>query len=339
MPHPEPQGATMQRREFITLVGGAVALPLTAYAQKPDGVRLGVLMPFATTDPSSKLDIAALVGQLQVLGWTEGRNLRIDYRWAAGNAERMQASAKELVAQQPDVIFCRSTPVTAALLKQTRTIPIVFTVVSDPVGEHFVESLARPGGNATGFTNVESSLTGKWLELLKEVAPGIKRVAFIFNPKLAPGGGSYYTRLIEASAPTFAVTPTVAPVQDAAEIERAIGEFVREPNGGLVVLPDATTLVHRKLIVALAERHRVPAIYAFRIIVTDGGLISYGIDVVDQFRQAAGYVDRILKGAKPAELPVQLPTKFAMDINLKTAKKLGLNVPLLMQQRADEVIE
>jgi putative ABC transport system substrate-binding protein len=251
----------------------------------------------------------------------------------------MQAFAKEIVALQPHVILTRSTPVTAALLKQTRTIPIVFTVVSDPVGEHFVESLARPGGNATGFTNVESSLTGKWLELLKEVAPGIKRVAFIFNPKLAPGGGSYYTRLIEASAPTFAVTPTVAPVHDAAAIERAIGEFAREPNGGLVVLPDATTLVHRKLVIALADRHRVPAIYAFRIIVMDGGLISYGIDVVDQWRQAAAYVDRILKGAKPAELPVQLPTKFAMDINLKTAKRLGLNVPLLMQQRADELVE
>ena len=228
---------------------------------------------------------------------------------------------------------------TAALLRQTRTISIVFTVVSDPVGERFVESLARPGGNVTGFTNVEFSLTGKWLELLKEVAPGIKRVAFIFDPKLAPGGGSYYTRLIEASAATSAVVPTVAPVHDAVEIERAIGEFVREQNGGLVVLPDATTLGQRELIVALAARHRVPAIYAFRDIVVDGGLISYGIDVVEQYRQAAGYVDRILKGAKPAELPVQLPAKFEMTINLKTAKTLGLDVPLLLRQRADEVIE
>jgi putative ABC transport system substrate-binding protein len=191
----------------------------------------------------------------------------------------------------------------------------------------------------TGFTNVEFSLTGKWLELLKEVAPGIKRVAFIFDPKLAPGGGSYYTRLIEASAATSAVVPTVAPVHDAVEIERAIGEFVREQNGGLVVLPDATTLGQRELIVALAARHRVPAIYAFRDIVVDGGLISYGIDVVEQYRQAAGYVDRILKGAKPAELPVQLPAKFEMTINLKTAKTLGLDVPLLLRQRADEVIE
>jgi len=331
----------MKRREVIKLIGGAaVSWPLAVRAQQHDEVRrIGVLVNVAADDPEAQTSLTAFKQALQQLGWSEGRNLQIDFRGAAGDPERMQAFAKELVAFQPHVILTRSTPVTAALLKQTRTIPIVFTVVSDPVGEHFVESLARPGGNATGFTNVEFSLTGKWLELLKEVAPGIKRVAFIFNPKLAPGGGSYYTRLIEASAPTFAVTPTVAPVHDAAEIERAIGEFVREPNGGLVVLPDATTLVHRKLIIALAERHRVPAIYAFRIIVTDGGLISYGIDVVDQFRQAAGYVDRILKGAKPAELPVQLPTKFAMDINLKTAKKLGLNVPLLMQQRADEVIE
>lgn len=331
----------MKRREVIKLIGSAaVSWPLAVRAQQHDEVRrIGVLVNVAADDPEAQTSIAAFKQALQQLGWSEGRNLRIDFRGAAGDPERMQAFAKELVSLQPHVILTRSTPVTAALLKQTHTIPIVFTVVSDPVGEHFVESLARPGGNATGFTNVEFSLTGKWLELLKEVAPGIKRVAFVFNPKLAPGGGSYYTRLIEASAPTFAVTPTVAPVHDATEIERAIGEFVREPNGGLVVLPDATTLVHRKLIVALAERHRVPAIYAFRIIVTDGGLISYGIDVVDQFRQAAGYVDRILKGAKPAELPVQLPTKFAMDINLKTAKKLGLNVPLLMQQRADEVVE
>src|SRR5689334_16327607 len=190
----------MRRREFITLAGGAVAWPLTAYAQKPDGVRLGILMPSFTTDPSSKLDVAAFVSQLQEFGWTEGRNLRVDHHWAAGNAEQMQASAKELVAKQPDVIFCRSTPVTKALLTQTRTIPIVFAMVSDPVGERFVESLARPGGNATGFTNVESSLTGKWLELLKEVAPGIKRVAFLFDPKLAPGEGAYYTRLIAAAA-------------------------------------------------------------------------------------------------------------------------------------------
>jgi putative ABC transport system substrate-binding protein len=331
----------VKRREFIKLIGGAAAFsPLAVRAQQYDEVRrIGVVVNVAADDPEAQASVAAFKQALQQLGWSEGRNLQIDFRGAAGDPERMQAFAKELVALQPHVILTRSTPVTAALLRQTRTIPIVFTVVPDAVGERFVESLARPGGNATGFTNVEFSLTGKWLELLKEVAPRVKRVAFIFNPKLAPGGGSYYTRLIEASAPPFAVTPTVAPVHGAADIERTIGDLVREPNGGLVVLPDATTLVHRRLIVALADRHHVPAIYAFRIVVTDGGLMSYGIDVVDQYRQAAGYVDRILKGTKPAELPVQLPTKFVMSINLKTAKELGLDVPLLLQQRADELVE
>jgi len=330
----------LRRREFITLVSGAAAWPLVARAQQPDeGRRIGVVVNTTADDPESQACVAAFKQALQQLGWSEGQNLRVDYRGAAGNPERMQAFARELVAVQPHLILTRSTPVTAAFLKQTRTIPIVFTVVSDPVGEHFVESLAHPGGNATGFTNVEFSLTGKWLGLLKEIAPGIKRVAFIFDPKLAPGGGSYYTRLIETSAPSFGVVPIVATVHGAAEIEHALGEFVGEPNGGLVVLPDATTVVHRGLIVALAARHRIPAIYAYRDITADGGLISYGIDVVDEFRQAAGYVDRILKGAKPADLPVQLPSKFVMVINLKTAKALGLDVPLLLQQRADEVIE
>ena len=228
----------MRRREFITLVGGAAASwPLAAHAQQHDEIRrIGVVVNVAADDPEAQDSITAFKQTMQQLGWSEGRNLQIDFLGAAGDPERMQAFAKELVALQSSVILTRSTPVTAALLRQTRIIPIVFTVVSDPVGERFVESLARPGGNATGFTNVESSLTGKWLELLKEVAPRVKRVAFIFNPDLAPGGGSYYTRLIEASAPSFAVTPTVAPVHGAADIERAIGEFVSEPNGGLVVL-------------------------------------------------------------------------------------------------------
>jgi ABC-type uncharacterized transport system substrate-binding protein len=331
----------MKRREVIKLIGGAaVSWPLAVRAQQNDEIRrVGVVVNVAPDDPEAQTSIAAFKQAMQQLGWSEGRNLQIDFRGAAGDPERMQAFAKELVALQPHLILTRSTPVTAAVLKQTRVIPIVFMVVSDPVGDRFVEGLARPGGSATGFTNVESSLTGKWLELLKEVAPRVKRVAFLFNPKLAPGGGSYYTRLIDASAPPFAVTATVAPVYSAADIERTIGEFVREPNGGLVVLPDATTLVHRKLIVALADRHHVPAIYAFRIVVSDGGLMSYGIDVVDQFRQAAGYVDRILKGAKPADLPVQLPSKFVLSINLKTAKGLGLDVPSLLQQRADELVE
>src|SRR5262249_5843484 len=262
-------------------------------------------------DPEAQASIALFKQTMQQLGWSDERNVNIDVRGAGGERERMQTVAKELVALKPDVILTRSTPVTAALLRQTRAIPVVFTVVSDPVGDHFVESLARPGGNATGFTNVEFSLTGKWVELLKEVAPGVKRVAFVFNPNLAPGGGSYYSRLIDASAPRFAVTPTVLRIGGAADIERAIGEFVREPNGGLVVLPDAATLVNRRLIVALADQYRVPAIYAFSTVVADGGLMSYGIDVVDQYRQAAVYVDRILNGAKPADLPVQLPiTKY-----------------------------
>ncbi len=331
----------MRRREFISLFGVAAATwPIAAQAQQSDMVRrIGVLMPFAETDPELNRELTAFVRQLNELGWAEDRNLRISYRWAAGDVQRLQVMAKELVALQPDIIFTRSTPATAALLKQTQAIPIIFATVSDPVGERFVESLARPGSNVTGFTNVESSLTGKWLELLKEVAPSIKRVAFIFDPQLAPGGGSYYTSLIGASARSFAVEPTATPVHDAVEIERAIGEFAREPNAGLIVLPDATTNIHRRLIIALAARYRVPAIYEFRDMVVDGGLISYGVDVVDQFRQAAGYVDRILKGEKPSQLPVQTPTKYELAINLKTAKALGLEVSLLLQQRADAVIE
>ena len=330
----------MQRREFISLLGAAAMWPLTARAQQTDGVRrIGVLMPLAATDPGLKLQVAAFVRQLQEFGWAEGGNLRIDYRWAAGDVGQMKVFAKELVALQPQVIFGRSTPVIAALLKETHTIPIVFAVVSDPVGEHFVKTLARPGGNVTGFTNVESSLTGKWMELLKELAPSTKRVAFLFNPELAPGGGSYYMRLIEAAASSFALASTATPVHDATEIERAIGEFVREPNSGLIVLPDGTTNIYRGLIIALAASYRVPAIYPYRDAVVDGGLMSYGVDIVDQFQRAAGYVDRILKGAKPAELPVQLPTKFTLVINLKTAKAIGLDVSSQLQQRADELIE
>ena len=282
-------GVNKATRGYQTCRGRGRILAAGVRAQQSAEVRrVGVIVNVAADDPEAQASLAAFKQAMQQLGWSEGRNLQIDFRGAAGDPEKMQAFAKELVALKPHVILSRSTPVTAALLRQTLTIPIVFTVVSDPVGERFVDGLARPGGNATGFTNVESTLTGKWLELLKEVAPGVKRVAFIFNPRLAPGGGSYCTRLIEGSAPSFAVTPTVLAVQGAADIERAIGEFVREPNGGLVVLPDAATLVNRKLIIELADRHGVPAIYAFRIVVTEGGLMSYGIDVVEQYRQAAG---------------------------------------------------
>jgi len=331
----------MKRRELITLLGGAAAAwPLAAHSQSADRVRtVSVLMPFAANDAAGKLELAAFAGQLQALGWTDGRNLRIDYRWSAGDPERMQALANELIALQPDVIFSRSTPVTGALLKRTRTIPVVFAVVSDPVGEGFVASVARPGGNATGFTNAEASLTGKWLGLLKEMMPSINRVAFIFDPKVAPGGGSYYTQLIEAAAPQFQMAPTAVPIRDSADVDSALGDFVRRPNGGLLVLPDSTTNFHRERIIAMATRYRVPAVYAFRYIVADGGLMSYGVDVIELFRRAAAYVDRILRGAKPADLPVQLPEKFQLVLNLKTAAGMGLTIPTSLQLLADEVIE
>ena len=331
----------MRRREFISLVASAAAVwPLPGHAQQADRVRrIGVLMPFSESDAEGKLELAGFAQQLQDLGWADGRNLRIDYRWSAGDPARMQTLAKELIALQPDVIFARSTPVMAALLKQTRTIPLVFAVVSDPVGEGFVASLARPGGNATGFTNAESSLTGKWLGLLKEIMPSINRVAFIFDPKVAPGGGSYYTKLVESAAPSFAMVPTAVPVHDAVGIERAIGDFANKPDGGLLVLPDATTNLHRELIIALAARYRVPAVYAFRYIAAEGGLMSYGVDIVELFRRAATYVDRILKGAKPADLAVQLPEKFQLTINLKTAAAMGLKIPTSLQLIANEMIE
>jgi putative ABC transport system substrate-binding protein len=330
----------VRRREFITLVGGAAAIwPVAARAQQAGARRIGVLMPFAMADAAGKLELAGFAQQLKDLGWTDGGNLRIDYRWSAGNPANMQAMAKELIALQPDVLFSRSTPVTKAVLQQTRTIPVVFAVVSDPVGDGLVASVARPGGNATGFTNAEASLTGKWLGLLKEMMPGITRVAFLYDPKVAPGGGAYYTKLIEAAAPQFAVTSTAIPVHNAADVESAVGDFVRRPNGGLIVLPDATTNLHRERIIALAAQHRVPAVYAFRYIAADGGLMSYGVDVVELFRRAATYVDRILRGVKPADLPVQLPEKFQLVLNLKTAAAMGLTVPTSLQLLADEVIE
>jgi putative tryptophan/tyrosine transport system substrate-binding protein len=330
----------MRRRDFITLGCSATAWPLAARAQQPNRVRrIGVLMPLSETDPEGKTELAAFAEQLQKLGWTEGGNLSIDDRWAAGDRERMEAFAKELVALQPDVIFARSTPVIAALLKETRTIPIVFAVVSAPVGEGFVASLARPGGNATGFTNAESSLTGKWLGLLKEIFPNANRIAFIFDPKTAPGGGLYYTKLIETAAPSFAVLSAALPVHNASDIGNAIDEFAREPNGGMIVLPDATTNLHLQLLVTLAARYRLPAVYPFRCFAEDGGLMSYGVDVAELFRSAANYVDRILRGAKPADLPVQLPEKFEFVLNLKTAKTLGLTIPPGVFAIADQVIE
>jgi putative tryptophan/tyrosine transport system substrate-binding protein len=335
------EGDGMRRREFISLIGGAAASwPLAARAQQSSRMRrIGVLMPFAENDPDAVAQLAGFVQGLAQLGWIDGRNVRMDLRWAAGGVDRTRMLAKELVDLQPDVILAHSTPATAALQRETRTIPIVFAVVSDPVGVGFVAGLPHPGGNLTGFIHMEASMGGKWLELLTEIAPGVKRATVMFNPNTAPYAKSYYLPSFEAAAQSFKVAPIVAPVHSEAEIETAITSLGREPAGGLVVLPDSFLAVHRTAIIFLAARNNVPAAYADEVFARDGGLFSYGPDLADIFRRAAPYVDRILKGEKPADLPVQAPTKYVLAINLKAAKALGLDVPLLLQQRADEVIE
>jgi putative ABC transport system substrate-binding protein len=328
----------MRRREFITLISSAAAWPLAARAQQPYGMRrMGVLMPTAEGDPETRARIAAIRQGLEKRGWSEGRNVRIDYRFAPDSAQ-VQVLAKELVALQPDVILANSTPVIAALQRESRTIPIVFAVVSDPIGSGFVASLPRPGGNITGVMLYEASVTGKWLAMLKEIAPGLVRAAVVANPKTATFY-DYYLQAAEAAVPSIGIEPVPTFVENASEIERAIASFGSAPNGGLVVIPDITTTVHRDLIIALAARHRVPAVYYSRMFVTAGGLMSYGTDMVDMFRQAAAYVDRILRGDKPADLPVQAATKFETIVNLKTAKALGLTVPPGLLVAADEVIE
>jgi len=329
------------RRKFITLVGGAAAAwPLAARAQQPERMRrIGVLSALAETDPQWRDHARAFRRGLQDLGWIEGRNIRVDYRWTAGDVMRMGISASELVRLTPDVILTTNTPTTSAVRQETRTIPIVFVTVSDPIGSGFVVSLARPDTNVTGFTTVESPMAGKWLELLKEIAPRVTRVAIMFNPVTASGGGSAFLRSFEAAATSFAVEAIPAVVHDEAEIEGAIAALGREPGSGLIVMPDATTTVHRSLIITLAASHRLPAVYPYRFFAMSGGLMSYGIDLSDLYRRAASYVDRILKGGEPADLPVQAPTKFELAINLKTARVLGLEVPLHLQQLADETIE
>jgi putative ABC transport system substrate-binding protein len=330
----------LRRREFITSLGGAaVAWPLKARAQRTERMRrIGVLVGSAESDPESVPRVTAFERGLTELGWVSGRNVLMDYRWAAGEYAHMQVLAKELVELQPDVLLASSTPVVAALARETGTIPIVFVVVSDPIGSGFIESLARPGGNMTGFINIESSLGGKWLELLKELAPGISRVAVMFNPDTAPHA-EYYVRPFEVAAASLAVKPSTAPVRSAADIEQAIFDLGRATASGLIVLPDTFTTVHRGAIISAAASSNVPTIYPFRYMAGDGGLISYGVDLIDLYRRAAPYVDRILKGGKPADLPVQQPTKFEFAINLKTAKSLGLDVPPSLLARADEVIE
>jgi putative ABC transport system substrate-binding protein len=330
----------MRRREFITLVGGAAAAwPFAARAQQSERMRrIGVLMAYAESVPEAQAWVAAFREGLQKLGWTEGRNIRIDIRWATGDREAIQRFAKELVALQPDLIVSSTTPPTAALLQQTRAIPIIFALVADPIGSGFVASFPRPGGNVTGFINYEPTIASKWLELLKEIAPHVQRVAFLFNPATAPHF-EYYLNPFKAAAASFVVAAITAPVRDTSELESVIAAQARAPNSGLMVMPDSFTTSRRVEIVSLAARYRLPVIYPYREFAEVGGLLSYGLDRLDNYRRAATYADRILKGAKPGELPVQAPVKFEMTINLKTAKALGLDVPTLLQQRADEVIE
>jgi putative tryptophan/tyrosine transport system substrate-binding protein len=330
----------MRRRKFIALLGGAAAWPLSVRAQQRDQMRrIGVLMAYADSDSEGQAFIAAFRDGLQKLGWAENRNMQIDYRWATlGDPDLMQRFAKELVALQPELILSHNTPTTAAMLQQTHTIPIVFALVNDPIGSGFVASFPKPGGNITGFIAFEGSMAGKWLELLKEIAPRVTRVAFLFNPATAPFA-EFFLNPFKAAAASFAVEGIAAPVHDISEVESVVAAQAREPNAGLIVMPSTFATLYRMEITSLATRYGVPAVYPFRFFPKVGGLLSYGNDFDDNFRRAASYVDRILKGAKPSELPVQAPVKFELVINLKTAKVLGLEVPSLLQQRADEVIE
>jgi len=332
----------MRRREFIMLVGGAAALSSqAASAQNPGGVRrLGVLLSLAESDPEGKAQFSGFTQGLAELGWVEGRNLRMEVRWGRGDIDRIRTFAKELVALQPDVILAHGTPVTAALHGETRTIPIVFVTVSDPVGDGFVAGLPHPGGNITGFLTSESAITAKMFELLTEIAPGLKRVAILFNPDTAPGRGTYYSRDFEPAVRSTNVQAITARARSDAEIEAVITSLGGEPGGGLVIMPDYFMLNHVGPITLFAARNNVPAIYPWRSVVADyGALFSYGPDLRDVVRRGAPYVDRILRGEKPADLPVQVPVRFEMAVNVKTAKALGLSVPQSIRLRADEVIE
>jgi len=327
-----------KRREFITLIGGAAAWPLAARAQQGERMRrIGILLPAAADDAGFQAPFGAFLQALALLGWTIGRNVRIDTRWATTNAAEIRRHVAELVALAPDVILASGTSTVGPLQQATRTVPIVFPNMGDPVGGGFVDSLARPGGNATGFMSYEYTLSGKWLELLKEIAPGVTRVAVLRDAAVSIGPAQF--GVIQAVAPSLGVEVNPINMRDAGEIERAIAAFAGSPNGGLIVTASASAQRHRDLIITLAARHKLPAVYHRGLYVTDGGLISYGPDFIDQYRRAAGYVDRILKGEKPADLPVQAPTKYDLIINLKTAKALGLTVPPTLLARADEVIE
>jgi putative ABC transport system substrate-binding protein len=328
----------VKRREFIMLVAGAASWPLAARAQQPERMpRIGVLMPYSADEPESKTRLGAFMLALQSLGWTVGRNVQIEYRWAGGNTNNLRTFAAELVALAPDVILANGAAAVGHLLEATRTVPIVFPVSINPVAAGFVRSLARPGGNVTGFMTFEYTIAGKWLELLKQIAPGVTRVAVFYGPAISQGAGQL--DLIAAAAPSLGVQVSPVGESGAPEIERAVAAFARSGKGSLIVTASAVGLVHRELIVTLAARHKLPAVYFERSFATAGGLIAYGSDIVDQYRRAAGYVDRILKGEKPADLPVQAPTKYELVINLKTAKLLGIEVPPSLLARADEVIE
>jgi putative ABC transport system substrate-binding protein len=330
----------MRRREFILLLGGVAMSSLSARAQQPHGVRrIGVLIGYAETDSEVRIHIAAFLDGLRKLGWTEGRNILIDTRWAIpGDTESMQRFAKELIALQPDLLVSNTTPATTALLQQTRTIPIVFASLSDPIGSGLVASFPRPGGNVTGFTSNDPTLAAKWLQLLKETGPHIARVAMLFNPATARYA-EFYLNSFKAAAISLAVEAILAPVHNASDLGSVFATQAREPNSGLIAMPDSFTIAYRVEITSLAARYRLPAVYPYRSFAEVGGLLSYGVNLVDNFRRAAAYVDRILKGEKPSELPVQAPVQFELVINLKTAQALGLDVPLQLQQLADEVIE
>jgi len=328
----------MRRRQFISLIGGAAAWPLAARAQQSERMRrIGVLTNLAENDPEGQSRNEAFRQGLHQLGWTDGGNVRIDYRGTLGDAERTRRYAAELVALAPDVILATGSAAAGPLLQATRTVPIVFVIVPDPVGAGFVDGLARPGGNATGFLSSEYGISGKWVELLKQIAPAVIRAAIIRDPAITAGIGQFGA--IQAVAPSLGVEVSPVNVRDAGEIERAVTAFARASNGGVIVTGSALAGVHRDLIITLAARHKLPAVYYARYFVAAGGLISYGPDFVDQYRQAASYVDRILKGEKPADLPVQAPTKYELVINLKTAKALGIEIPPTLLARADEVIE
>jgi putative ABC transport system substrate-binding protein len=331
----------MRRREFIILAGGAAAaLPLAVRAQQPVMRRIGVLVAFSEGDPQGERETQALLKGLSEFGWKRDKNMQIDMRWAGTDPARMQKLAKELIDKRPDLILVTQTPTTAAVLRETHSIPVVFSVVSDPLGSGFVESFARPGGNATGFASLEVSVAGKWLELLKELAPQTSLVSLPFNPKTA-AQSAYYLKLLEAAAPSLALELKAVQVSNAGEIEAEIAHLAQRSNVGLVVIPDIFTAVQAQseMIIALTARHRIPTVYNDALFVRAGGLVSYGVDLPDLLRRAAGYIDRILKGAKPQDLPVQLPTKFELVINPKTAKALGLTVPDKLLSTADEVIE